>query len=174
MPASLARCEPRGHNVGVVRTSRADGCRFHHPAFAASRLRSFGSARARLEGYNGVMQHSSCRVFVLASLFALACSAADRKSGIDGGSAGSGSSSGGALSLATGHAGGGQAGNLNLADTSKLPAPAGCGDGVLTPDEACDDGNQVDMDGCFANCLGVDAGFTCPKPGEACRPFARC
>jgi fibro-slime domain-containing protein len=70
--------------------------------------------------------------------------------------------------------GGGQAGSLNIVDPSMQPAPAGCGDGALTPDEACDDGNQVNADGCLANCLGVDAGFTCPKPGEACRPFARC
>ena len=31
-------------------------------------------------------------------------------------------------------------------------APAGCGDGVATPDEECDDGNLVAGDGCTASC----------------------
>lgn len=53
-------------------------------------------------------------------------------------------------------------------------APPGCGDGALTEDEACDDGNREDGDGCYGNCLGVDPGFTCPTPGELCKPFARC
>src|SRR5690606_15188466 len=30
--------------------------------------------------------------------------------------------------------------------------PAGCGDGTLTEDEACDDGNLVSGDGCASNC----------------------
>jgi cysteine-rich repeat protein len=34
-----------------------------------------------------------------------------------------------------------------------------CGDGVLTPDEACDDGNQLDADGCAADCLTVELGY---------------
>src|SRR5215203_1276012 len=32
------------------------------------------------------------------------------------------------------------------------PAPPGCGDGVLTDDEACDDGNTTGSDGCQGNC----------------------
>lgn len=54
------------------------------------------------------------------------------------------------------------------------PAPPGCGNGELTDDEACDDGNTDGGDGCFANCLGIDPGFICPFPGELCSPFARC
>src|SRR5215831_11570044 len=37
-----------------------------------------------------------------------------------------------------------------------LPAPPGCGDGVLAKDEACDDGNTVSGDGCAANCLATE------------------
>lgn len=54
------------------------------------------------------------------------------------------------------------------------PAPPGCADGILTEDEACDDGGRVDGDGCAANCLTVDPGFVCPVAGEPCIPFARC
>ena len=35
-----------------------------------------------------------------------------------------------------------------------------CGDGNIDPDEDCDDGNQVDGDGCSSKCK-VEAGFTC-------------
>lgn len=59
-------------------------------------------------------------------------------------------------------------------DTSLLAAPPGCGDGVLTSDEACDDGNKVSGDGCAANCLATEPGFSCPTPGETCRSIARC
>jgi len=54
------------------------------------------------------------------------------------------------------------------------PAPAGCGDGTLTSDEACDDGNKESGDGCYANCLIVERGFSCPNPGKPCRAIARC
>ncbi len=54
------------------------------------------------------------------------------------------------------------------------PAPPGCGDGTLTDDEACDDGNTEGGDGCYANCLGVDRGFLCATPNEPCQRFAIC
>lgn len=38
------------------------------------------------------------------------------------------------------------------ATTGSTGAPAGCGDGVVTPPEVCDDGNLVDADGCNADC----------------------
>jgi len=51
----------------------------------------------------------------------------------------------------------------------------GCGNGMLDPMfEACDDGNNVDGDGCWANCLKVETGFICKTPGEACDEFAKC
>jgi len=56
----------------------------------------------------------------------------------------------------------------------EAPPPPGCGDGDLTPDEACDDGGQVDGDGCAANCLAVDPGFSCQPPGQPCHQIARC
>lgn len=36
-------------------------------------------------------------------------------------------------------------------------APSVCGDGIVTPDERCDDGNREDDDGCPSDC-GVDSG----------------
>jgi fibro-slime domain-containing protein len=47
------------------------------------------------------------------------------------------------------------------------PAP-GCGDFDKSTEEACDDGNQEDGDGCSANCLVVENGYTCSQPGAAC------
>jgi fibro-slime domain-containing protein len=55
-----------------------------------------------------------------------------------------------------------------------LPAPPNCGNGELTDDEACDDGNKSSGDGCSANCLEVERGFSCASPGKACREIARC
>jgi fibro-slime domain-containing protein len=52
--------------------------------------------------------------------------------------------------------------------------PGNCGDGVLTPDEACDDGNRNDDDGCAASCLAVDAGYSCSPPGTPCHVVALC
>src|SRR5690606_41619898 len=53
-------------------------------------------------------------------------------------------------------------------------APLGCGNGQLTSDEACDDGNQVSGDGCDEQCLRVEPGFSCAAPGQPCREIARC
>ncbi len=53
-------------------------------------------------------------------------------------------------------------------------APPGCGDGTLTEDEACDDGNRDPEDGCAPDCLSVQPGFSCAQPGQLCRPIARC
>lgn len=54
------------------------------------------------------------------------------------------------------------------------PAALGCGDGVLSDTEACDDGNIENLDGCGADCLTINSGFSCVIPGESCRPIARC
>jgi len=59
-------------------------------------------------------------------------------------------------------------GGENAGDT-----PPGCGDGTLSSDEACDDGNTKSGDGCNAACL-VEPGFSCASPGKPCREFARC
>jgi len=55
-----------------------------------------------------------------------------------------------------------------------LMAPPGCGDGVRTDDEACDDGNRVSGDGCAEHCLSTEPGFSCATPGQPCRQIARC
>jgi fibro-slime domain-containing protein len=57
---------------------------------------------------------------------------------------------------------------------NSAPAPPGCGDGTLTEDEACDDGNRDAGDGCAANCLSVQPGFSCSPAGAPCHPIARC
>jgi fibro-slime domain-containing protein len=43
-----------------------------------------------------------------------------------------------------------------------------CGDGAVSGDEACDDGNTTGTDGCSVDCHSVDPGFTCPPSGGAC------
>jgi fibro-slime domain-containing protein len=52
--------------------------------------------------------------------------------------------------------------------------PAGCGDGILTADEACDDANRTSGDGCSETCLVVEPGFSCAVAGELCQPIAKC
>lgn len=52
--------------------------------------------------------------------------------------------------------------------------PPNCGDGLLTADEACDDHNEASGDGCSADCLNVEPGYSCAAPGEPCREIARC
>ncbi|MEY2930694.1 MAG: hypothetical protein RL033_1443 [Pseudomonadota bacterium] len=61
----------------------------------------------------------------------------------------------------------------NLAG-GELTLPPGCGNGVLTDDEACDDGNKASGDGCAEDCLLTEAGFSCPNPGQACQQIALC
>src|SRR5262245_18320439 len=52
-------------------------------------------------------------------------------------------------------------------DRQGLPSVADCGDGVLQAEqEARDDKNNDDKDGCFGNCRGVEPDYTCPTPGE--------
>src|SRR5438128_765937 len=38
-------------------------------------------------------------------------------------------------------------------DRGPMTLPRACGNGERTTDEACDDGNQIDGDGCSATCL---------------------
>ncbi|MEE8409098.1 MAG: hypothetical protein V3T05_05800, partial [Myxococcota bacterium] len=52
-------------------------------------------------------------------------------------------------------------------------AQAGCGDGELTTTEVCDDGNQVDGDGCSADCASDETcgnGVVDTAVGEICEP----
>jgi cysteine-rich repeat protein len=43
-----------------------------------------------------------------------------------------------------------------------------CGDGVVQPEEPCDDGNQVNGDGCDVNCTPSACGNGVVAPGEQC------
>lgn len=47
------------------------------------------------------------------------------------------------------------------------PAPS-CGDGTVTGNEQCDDGNIIDGDGCDSNCTHTGCGNGVVTPGEAC------
>jgi fibro-slime domain-containing protein len=64
--------------------------------------------------------------------------------------------------------------SCGLATDQPLPTPTNCGDGALTDDEACDDGNRVSGDGCNEQCLVAEPGFSCATPGKACQKIARC
>src|SRR5262245_516158 len=64
--------------------------------------------------------------------------------------------------------------SCSLANGGEGVAPPNCGDGALTADEACDDGNRESGDGCSATCLATEPGFSCVAPGQACRAIARC
>jgi len=95
---------------------------------------------------------------------------ASRRGPADGGSGNSDTSGGGVSNPSSG-------GNVDLVVDDKPPeqmATPGCGDGMLTSDEACDDGNKMSGDGCDATCLLVERGFSCASPGKACRAIARC
>ncbi len=66
-------------------------------------------------------------------------------------------------------------GGVSLGDIDPdLPPTPGCGNGELTQDEACDDGNLDGGDGCAANCRSLEAGWSCASPGHACIRIARC
>jgi len=43
----------------------------------------------------------------------------------------------------------------------------GCGNGVINPNEACDDGNTVSTDGCTDTCT-ITPGYSCPTPNQPC------
>src|SRR5262245_23663384 len=60
------------------------------------------------------------------------------------------------------------------ADLMIAPPHSECGDAVRSQDEACDDGNKVADDGCAANCLTVDPGYSCTPSGIPCHRIARC
>lgn len=106
---------------------------------------------------------------LLAFLSSQSCSAPDSSGDGDGGGSNSGDGDGdGDLDLGTG------GGGIDDVDLREQPTPATCGDGVLDPQEACDDANLLSEDGCYENCLLVEEGFICPEPGESCRPYAKC
>ncbi len=108
---------------------------------------------------------------------AAACSAAGGPGKSDSGS--DQSDSGNTGDAADANAGGGSGSDIDICTDSSCgdggpTIPPGCGDGTLTDDEVCDDHNRTDGDGCAANCLEVEFGYSCVTPGELCAQIAKC
>jgi fibro-slime domain-containing protein len=59
-------------------------------------------------------------------------------------------------------------------DRILITTPSVCGDGQRTSAEACDDSNTVSGDGCSADCLTVEPGYSCVPVGRPCHRIARC
>ncbi len=106
---------------------------------------------------------------LLASIQFVSCAMDQGGTGASSGSSGSTGNQGTRNSGGTGNNSG-----FNPDEMTDAPPPAGCGNGELTSDEACDDGNMVSGDGCAANCLVVEVGYSCPTAGEPCMPIAVC
>jgi cysteine-rich repeat protein len=61
-----------------------------------------------------------------------------------------------------------------VSPSSDASVPPGCGDGVVDPGEACDDGNDVDGDGCDSDCtLSCVVDADCDD-GDVCNGPERC
>lgn len=45
-----------------------------------------------------------------------------------------------------------------------------CGNGTLTSNKACDDGNTTSSDGCSGDCQHIEPGWTCRVAGKPCTP----
>ena len=94
---------------------------------------------------------------------------------------GPGQSGGGASGVPGGNGAAGLGFNIGCSPTDPgspcnpdTPAPPGCGDGKLTDDEACDDGNTIDGDGCQGNCLATMPGYSCNPAGKPCHELVIC
>jgi fibro-slime domain-containing protein len=86
----------------------------------------------------------------------------------DGARSGSGATAG-SLSIPVAGDGSGEAGAAPICPVGE-PGCAdepGCGDGVVDPGEACDDGNSLPGDGCNGVCA-VEANSKCPPTGGPC------
>ncbi|MFO0599740.1 MAG: DUF4215 domain-containing protein [Myxococcaceae bacterium] len=80
--------------------------------------------------------------------------------GNDGGNGGGGGATGGGAANGGG-TGGAQGGG------SGDGGPSVCGDGVLSGNERCDDGNTTNFDGCNQICI-LEPNSRCPTPGQPC------
>jgi fibro-slime domain-containing protein len=63
---------------------------------------------------------------------------------------------------------------LTNPDRTLISTHSVCGNGERSANEACDDGNTVSGDGCAADCLTVEPGYSCVPAGRACHRIARC
>ena len=113
---------------------------------------------------------------LLFGLLAAACSASAPEVPEGSGATGSGATGSGGTGSGKGGSGnsGGSAGSVIIPPDGMPTTPVGCGNGELTSDEACDDGNTEGGDGCQADCLNTEPGFSCPVPGQLCREISRC
>ena len=96
-----------------------------------------------------------------------------------GGGAGSGGAGGGGLTLvldagpngtgglARPEAGVGSGGFSGSGGTGGTTIPSICGDSIVEGNEACEDGNTTNGDGCSSDCR-VEAGYECPYVGRPC------
>jgi cysteine-rich repeat protein len=128
----------------------------------AAHLSAFDPIRAGMRTLTAMRHWSQARPLAYAFVAAIAACAC--AGGADGGER-------------RGAAGRGEKAPLDVDNASPvagLPAPAGCGNGIRTPNEACDDANREGGDGCTGNCLGIEPGFACQPEGVPCRPIARC
>lgn len=110
-------------------------------------------------------------LLVLGASWGVACGAPPLTGDGDSGKGGDGDNGDSGISLGDGD---GDSDLGSIGDLIDQPATANCGDGTRDSDEACDDGNEVNGDGCGSNCRYVEDGFICPDAGEPCRPYAQC
>lgn len=103
------------------------------------------------------------------SLFALASGCVANRAADDSGFMGAGTASEDTEDPTTG-----VGSSVGTGDSTDTGSDGICGNGVLTQDEACDDGNTDDADGCSADCQTVTPGYSCNPPGQPCRQLAVC
>jgi cysteine-rich repeat protein len=84
------------------------------------------------------------------------------------GTDGAGSSGSAGSDSSTGTGGSGSGSDASSGSSGAPPPPAVCGDAVVAGDEACDDGNLLDADGCEADCTLPACGNGIQDPGEHC------
>ena len=155
------RCTAARKKCSAIRIESVPAIRVDRSALLCQR-----SAAVRQPKLVGVRSVSG----LLLALLASACSAGGgdpRAHGSFGGTGGPNGQGGGP------NLSGGNGPNLGNGD-EPTRVPPNCGDGALTDDEACDDGNKISGDGCSETCLQVERGFSCASPGKACREIARC
>jgi fibro-slime domain-containing protein len=110
------------------------------------------------------------RVLIVSLLFFISISISYCESGTP--RPGSSSTSGNNIKKGTGGTDPGSIGPGGSTDLS--PYGYKCGDGLLTEDEACDDKNTEDGDGCRGDCRAVEEGYSCNPPGRPCHLMSKC
>ena len=103
-------------------------------------------------------------LFLVVCLAVAACAQVKQKPGGTG-NGGTGASSGGG--------GNGQTDGPPPPVDGITVSTAKCGNGVVDPGEACDDGNKMGGDGCTPLCQ-IEDGYTCPPAGGKCMLTSMC